>query len=168
MYRDLRNMFWWNKTNAEIVDYVFQCVTCQQISSLLNPFSTSKWKWEHITRIFVSEKMVNLYSIHTRMVNLKGQFKFWRACWLLVPSILKGRGKNICIRHNSLKITTIMSIFKWYWNKIVLHVHYSPEVIMTCVVVVIESTSNCNCVFYFLFFAFFFSVVAMSLLQKII
>ena len=45
----------------DIVEYVFKCLTCQQVkvehqvqSDLLNPIPIPQWKWDNITMDFVS------------------------------------------------------------------------------------------------------------------
>ena len=33
MYQDLRNTFWWTNMKREVVEYVSQCLTCQQVKT---------------------------------------------------------------------------------------------------------------------------------------
>uniref|UniRef100_A0A2N9H3S5 Integrase catalytic domain-containing protein n=1 Tax=Fagus sylvatica TaxID=28930 RepID=A0A2N9H3S5_FAGSY len=60
MYRDLREVYWWNNMKREIAHFVEQCLTCQQVkvehqrpSGLLQPLPIPEWKWENISMDFV-------------------------------------------------------------------------------------------------------------------
>jgi hypothetical protein len=60
MYRDLREVYWWNNMKREIAHFVEQCLTCQQVkvehqrpSGLLQPLLIPEWKWENISMDFV-------------------------------------------------------------------------------------------------------------------
>jgi hypothetical protein len=60
MYRDLREVYWWNNMKKEIAHFVEQCLTCQQVkvehqrpSGLLQPLPIPEWKWENISMDFV-------------------------------------------------------------------------------------------------------------------
>ena len=44
MYQDLKQYYWWRGMKKDVTDYVFKCLTCQQVNtehqvlfSLLNP-----------------------------------------------------------------------------------------------------------------------------------
>ena len=61
MYRTLRDHYWWRGMKREIAEFVFKCLTCQQIkiehqkpAGLLQPLSILKWKCERITMDFVT------------------------------------------------------------------------------------------------------------------
>ena len=61
MYRDIRETYWSNNMKREIVQFVEQCLTCQQIkalhhkpSRLLQPLPIPEWKWERICMDFVT------------------------------------------------------------------------------------------------------------------
>ena len=61
MYRDLKEMYWWNNMKREIAQFVAQCLVCQQVKAehqrpagLLQPLDIPVWKWEHITMDFVT------------------------------------------------------------------------------------------------------------------
>ena len=61
MYRDLKEMYWWNNMKREIATFVTQCLVCQQVkaehrrpSGQLQPLPIPEWKWEHITMDFMS------------------------------------------------------------------------------------------------------------------
>ena len=63
MYRDLREMLWWNNMKREIPQYVAQCLVCQQVkiehqrlAGLLQPLSILEQKWESITMDFMMER----------------------------------------------------------------------------------------------------------------
>ena len=60
MYRDLRETFWWNNMKRQIVQYVSQCLMCQQVkiehqrpSGFLQPLPIPERKWEDITMDFL-------------------------------------------------------------------------------------------------------------------
>ncbi|KAL5757924.1 hypothetical protein ACOSP7_020535 [Xanthoceras sorbifolium] len=61
MYRDLRTQYWWSGMKKDVVDFVNKCMTCQQVkaehqvpSGLLQPISIPEWKWDRITKDFVT------------------------------------------------------------------------------------------------------------------
>ena len=61
MYRDLKQLFWWNGMKQEIVQFVSQCLVCQEVKAehqrpagLLRPLEIPEWKWEHIMMDFVT------------------------------------------------------------------------------------------------------------------
>ena len=61
MYHDLKNTSWWNEMKRDIVNFVSKCLTCQQVeleyqrpSRLLQQLPIAEWKWDMITKDFVS------------------------------------------------------------------------------------------------------------------
>ena len=60
MYRDLRELYWWEGMKKDIIAFVAQCLTCQIVKAehqrpagLLQPLPIPEWKWEHVTMDFV-------------------------------------------------------------------------------------------------------------------
>ena len=60
MYWDLKQNYWWKGMKKNVTDYVFKCLTCQQVkvehqvsSGLLNPIPIPQWKWDNIAMDFV-------------------------------------------------------------------------------------------------------------------
>ncbi|GJS08502.1 putative reverse transcriptase domain-containing protein [Tanacetum coccineum] len=60
MYQDMKQLYWWPNTKADIATYVSKCLTCakfkaehQKPSGLLQPPEIPFWKWERITMDFV-------------------------------------------------------------------------------------------------------------------
>jgi hypothetical protein len=60
MYQDLKNEFWWQGMKHDIVEYVAQCPTCQQVKAEhqrpagpLQPLNAPEWKWDQIAMDFV-------------------------------------------------------------------------------------------------------------------
>ncbi|GJU26009.1 putative reverse transcriptase domain-containing protein [Tanacetum coccineum] len=61
MYQDLKKLYWWLNTKADIATYVSKCLTCAKVkaehqkpSGLLQQPKIPEWKWEKITMDFVS------------------------------------------------------------------------------------------------------------------
>ena len=61
MYQDLKQQYWWKRMKRDVTEYVFKCLTCQQVKTehqvptgLLNPLPILQWKWDNITMDFVS------------------------------------------------------------------------------------------------------------------
>ena len=61
MYQDLKQFYWWKGMKRDVTEYVFKCLTCQQVKvehqvlkGLLNPLPIPQWKWDNITMDFVS------------------------------------------------------------------------------------------------------------------
>ena len=60
MYQDLKQYYWWREMKRGVTEYVFKCLTCQQVkaehqvpSILLNLIPIPQWKWDNITMNFV-------------------------------------------------------------------------------------------------------------------
>ena len=60
MYRDLKMHYWWPGMKTDVVKYVEQCLTCQQVKAehqkpvgTLQPLDIPEWKCEDITMDFV-------------------------------------------------------------------------------------------------------------------
>ncbi|KAK5819359.1 hypothetical protein PVK06_024350 [Gossypium arboreum] len=61
MYGDLKKTYWWPGMKREISEFIAKCLICQQVKAehqvptgLLQPIMIPEWKWEHISRDFVS------------------------------------------------------------------------------------------------------------------
>ncbi|GJY99086.1 putative reverse transcriptase domain-containing protein [Tanacetum coccineum] len=62
MYQDLKKLYWWPNTKAEIATYVSKCLTCAKVKAeyqkpsgfLVQPV-IPVWKWENITMDFVTK-----------------------------------------------------------------------------------------------------------------
>jgi hypothetical protein len=60
MYRDVMGSYWWNNMKKDIVKFVEQCLTCQQVkvehqrsTGTTKPLLISKWKWDEIMMDFI-------------------------------------------------------------------------------------------------------------------
>ncbi|XP_050238318.1 uncharacterized protein LOC126687806 [Mercurialis annua] len=60
MYRDIKEMYWWNRMKRDIAEFVARCPVCQQVKlehqrpyGFLQPLPIPEWKWERITMDFV-------------------------------------------------------------------------------------------------------------------
>ncbi|KAH0734704.1 hypothetical protein KY285_010411 [Solanum tuberosum] len=60
MYRDLREVYWWNGMKKDIVDFIAKCPNCQQVKvehkkpgGLLQDINIPTWKWEEVNMDFV-------------------------------------------------------------------------------------------------------------------
>ena len=60
MYRDLREVYWWNGMQKDIVGFVAKCPNCQQVKvehqrpgGLSQHISISTWKWEDLNMDFI-------------------------------------------------------------------------------------------------------------------
>ena len=60
MYRDLKQHFWWSRMKRDIVEFVAQCLNCQQVKyehqrpgGILQRMPIPEWKWERIAMAFV-------------------------------------------------------------------------------------------------------------------
>ena len=60
MYQDLKQYYWWRMMKKDVTEYVYKCLTCQQVkvehqvpSGMLNPLPIPQWKWDNITIDFV-------------------------------------------------------------------------------------------------------------------
>ncbi|GJZ64275.1 putative reverse transcriptase domain-containing protein [Tanacetum coccineum] len=61
MYQDMKQLYWWPNTKADIATYVSKCLTClkvksehQKPSGLLVQPKIPQWKWDNITMDFVT------------------------------------------------------------------------------------------------------------------
>nr|GEV55555.1 putative reverse transcriptase domain-containing protein [Tanacetum cinerariifolium] len=62
MYQDMKKLYWWPNMKADIATYVSKCLTCAKVkaehqkpSGLLVQPEIPEWKWENITRDFVTK-----------------------------------------------------------------------------------------------------------------
>ncbi|KAH0709388.1 hypothetical protein KY284_010815 [Solanum tuberosum] len=60
MYRDLREVYWWNGMKKDIAGFVSKCLNCQQVKAehkkpggLLQDLNIPTWKWEEVNIDFV-------------------------------------------------------------------------------------------------------------------
>jgi hypothetical protein len=60
MYHNVNGSYWWNNMKKDIVKFVEQCLTCQQVKAehqrpagKLKPLVIPKWKWDEITMDFI-------------------------------------------------------------------------------------------------------------------
>ncbi|WMV30081.1 hypothetical protein MTR67_023466, partial [Solanum verrucosum] len=60
VYRELREIYWWNEMKRDIADFVARCSNCQQVKAkhqgpggLTQDIDTPTWKWEEINMDFV-------------------------------------------------------------------------------------------------------------------
>ncbi|KAG8503420.1 hypothetical protein CXB51_001332 [Gossypium anomalum] len=61
MYNDLKQQYWWTGMKWDISEFVSKCLICQQVkaehqvpSDLLQPVMIPEWKWDRVTKDFVS------------------------------------------------------------------------------------------------------------------
>nr|GFC38265.1 putative reverse transcriptase domain-containing protein [Tanacetum cinerariifolium] len=62
MYQDIKKLYWWPNVKADITTYVNECLTCvkvkaehQRPSGLLVQPKIPEWKWDNITKDFVTK-----------------------------------------------------------------------------------------------------------------
>nr|GFB08368.1 reverse transcriptase domain-containing protein [Tanacetum cinerariifolium] len=62
MYQDMKKLYWWPNTKADIATYVSKCLTCAKVkeehqrpSGLLVQPKIPEWKWDNITMDFVTK-----------------------------------------------------------------------------------------------------------------
>ncbi|GKD18172.1 putative reverse transcriptase domain, ribonuclease H-like domain, aspartic peptidase domain protein, partial [Tanacetum coccineum] len=62
MYQDLKKLYWWPNMKAIIAEYVGKCLTCSRVkaecqksSGLLIQPDITAWKWERITKDFITK-----------------------------------------------------------------------------------------------------------------
>ena len=60
MYRDLREVYWWNVLKKDIAGFVAKCPNCQQVKAehlklggLFQDINIPTWKWEEVNMDFV-------------------------------------------------------------------------------------------------------------------
>ena len=82
MYQDLKPHFWWRSMKKNIVEYVSNCLVCQQVKAcsqktarLLQPLSILEWKWENIDMDFI--------------VSLQKTLKGYMVIWVIVGRLTK-------------------------------------------------------------------------------
>ena len=61
MYRDLKQLYWWDGMKKDVTDFVSKCLVCQQVKAehqkpagLHQSIEVPEWKWERITMDFVT------------------------------------------------------------------------------------------------------------------
>ncbi|XP_075478831.1 uncharacterized protein LOC142519685 [Primulina tabacum] len=61
MYKDLQSLYWWPGMKRDILRFVSECLTCQQVKAEyqrpvgnLRPLPIPEWKWDNITIDFVT------------------------------------------------------------------------------------------------------------------
>ncbi|XP_050227663.1 uncharacterized protein LOC126677201 [Mercurialis annua] len=101
MYRDIKEMYWWNGMKRDIAEFVARCPVCQQVKlehqrpyGFLQPLPIPEWKWERITMDFVIsytaaklaqvyiDKIVSLHGIPVSIVSDRGSVftsRFWES-----------------------------------------------------------------------------------------
>ncbi|GJZ67523.1 putative reverse transcriptase domain-containing protein [Tanacetum coccineum] len=62
MYHDLKKLYWWPNMKSDVPTYVSKCLTCAKVKSecqkpsgLLVQPELPQWKWERITKDFVTK-----------------------------------------------------------------------------------------------------------------
>ncbi|KAJ9544711.1 hypothetical protein OSB04_024418 [Centaurea solstitialis] len=62
MYRDLKNGYWWPGMKRDVARFVEECMTCRMVKAehqrphgKLQPLEIPVWKWEHITKDFITK-----------------------------------------------------------------------------------------------------------------
>nr|GFB27617.1 putative reverse transcriptase domain-containing protein [Tanacetum cinerariifolium] len=62
MYQDMKKLYWWPNMKADIATYVNKCLTCAKVkaehqrpSGLLVQPKVPEWKWDNITKDFVTK-----------------------------------------------------------------------------------------------------------------
>ncbi|WMV58233.1 hypothetical protein MTR67_051618 [Solanum verrucosum] len=61
MYRDLREVYWWNSMKKGIAEFVVKCPNCQQVkvehqrpNGMAQNIEIPEWKWEMINMDFIT------------------------------------------------------------------------------------------------------------------
>ena len=61
MYRNLREIYWWNGMKKHIAKFIEKCTTFQQVKiehqrpgGMMQEFSIPTWKWEEVNMHFVT------------------------------------------------------------------------------------------------------------------
>ena len=67
MYQNLKENYWWKGMKKDIAEYVFKCLTYQQVKAehhrpagLLQPLPILEWKWDKVTMDFVTSLLKTL------------------------------------------------------------------------------------------------------------
>ena len=62
MFHDLKGFYWWPNFKRDIAAYVARCLTCAKVkaehqrpSGLLQQPEIPEWKWERITKDFITK-----------------------------------------------------------------------------------------------------------------
>ena len=65
MYRDLREVYWWNGMKRDIADFVSKCPNCQQVKiehqnpeGMTQEIDIPTWKWDVIYMDFIKGYLV--------------------------------------------------------------------------------------------------------------
>nr|GEV41196.1 putative reverse transcriptase domain-containing protein [Tanacetum cinerariifolium] len=113
MYQNLKQLYWWPNTKANIATYVSKCLTCSKVkvehqkpSGLLVQPEILKWKWEKITMDFITKlpKTTNGYN----------------TIWVIVDRLTKS-AHFLQIREND----PMEKLMKLYMKKIVTRHEFS-------------------------------------------
>ena len=61
MYRDLREVYWWNGMKRDIAEFVSKCPNCQQVKAehqkpvgMTQEIDIPTWKWDVINMDFIT------------------------------------------------------------------------------------------------------------------
>ncbi|WMV23979.1 hypothetical protein MTR67_017364 [Solanum verrucosum] len=61
MYRDLKEVYWWNSMTKSIAEFVVKCLNCQQVKvehqrpgGMAQNIEILEWKWEMINMDFIT------------------------------------------------------------------------------------------------------------------
>ncbi|KAA3470518.1 Gag protease polyprotein [Gossypium australe] len=67
MYKDLKQLYWWQGMKRDISEFVLKCLICQQVraehqvsSGLLQYIMIPEWKWDRVTMDFISSLPLSL------------------------------------------------------------------------------------------------------------
>ena len=103
MYQDLRRRYYWSWMKRHVGDFVRRCLTCQQVKAehqkpagLLQPLKVAEWKWEQVTRDFVTHLprtqqrhdgvwvIVDLLTKSVHFLAVRMTFALERFCWIYI------------------------------------------------------------------------------------
>ncbi|KAH0689255.1 hypothetical protein KY289_016613 [Solanum tuberosum] len=81
MYRDLREVYWWNGMKRDIVDFVSRCPNCKQVKveyqkpgGMTQEIDIPTWKWEVINMDFITVYLKSFQKGLGTQVNLSTTF----------------------------------------------------------------------------------------------
>nr|GEW81662.1 putative reverse transcriptase domain-containing protein [Tanacetum cinerariifolium] len=116
MYQDLKKLYWWPNMKAIIAEYVGKCLTCSRIktecqkpSSLLIQPKIPIWKWERITKDFITKLprtsnghdtiwvIVNRLTKSTHFIPTREMESMDTLTWLYIKEIILRHGVPISI-----------------------------------------------------------------------